>query len=80
MSELTTPERAEAILRKIVELCNDNRTIGFEDDMGGDSLTIIVRHENSIGHTHVGCPGESFDMLVENLYNALHGGPGLSWA
>lgn len=85
-SKLTTQEKSEAILKKIVELANAGKTVSFDEDWGGNSLTIHVGD----GHTHVGGVGSlddagnhvdsEFDQLVDELYNSLHGGPGLSWA
>lgn len=68
-------EKCEAILRRVVEIVNKDGVVAFEDDFGGNTLTVIAGQ----GHTHVGVPDGSFELLVENLYNTLHGGPGLSW-
>lgn len=73
---MTTADKCEAIVRKIVELCNEGKPVGFEEDFGGNTLTIFVEKM----HTHVGVPDGDFDLLVDNLYNSMHGGPGLSWA
>lgn len=74
---MTTHEKCEAILRKMVELANRGTPVTLEEDFGDWTLTIYV----GSSHTHVGIPGDdgSFDLLVNNLYNSLHGGPGLSW-
>jgi len=72
---MTTQEKCEAIVRRIVECANKDDRIAFERDCGGNTLTILFAQ----GHTHVGVPGGDFDLLVENLYNTLHGEPGLSW-
>jgi hypothetical protein len=83
---MTTAEKAEAILKKITQLCNEGKAVSFEGDMGDNTLTIILTSQQKAEttgskHTHVGCPGEdgTFELLVDNLYNSLHGGPGLSW-
>jgi hypothetical protein len=68
--------KAEAIIKKIIELANEGRVIRFEEDMGGNSLTIYIDEL----HTHVGCPESRFDVLLDNLYDSLTEGPGLSWA
>lgn len=78
---MTTAEKSEAILREIVRRCNEapdgDNTIGFGPDCwGGNTLTIFM--EDS--HTHAGCPGESFEVLVNNLYNMLVNGKGLGLA
>ena len=73
---METPDKCVAILQRIVELANSGKIVSFEEDWGGNSLTVNVDG----GHTHVGLPDNSFDLLADNLYNSLHGGPGLSWA
>lgn len=72
-----TEKKCEAVLRLIVEIANKKGYIGFEEDFGGNTLTIVVKE---MGHTHVGYPDASFEDLVDGLYNSLSGGPGLSWA
>jgi len=73
---MNTADKCEAVIRRIVELANAGKPVTFEEDWGGNSLTINV----GSGHTHVGYDDAPFDLLVDNLYNTLHGGPGLSWA
>ena len=63
------------ILKRIVAICNEGKVVSFEEDLGGNTLTIRVDD----AHTHAGA-GDDFDVLVSNVYNSLHGGPGLSWA
>jgi len=72
---MTTPEKCQAILHKIVELINLGQRVTFEDDFGGNTLTVVV----GAGHTHCGVPDGDFSLLVDNLYDSLHDGPGLSW-
>jgi len=75
---LDRESKADAILRAIRDRCNAGSTVSFEEDWGNNTLTVNVDGS----HTHVGIPGKedgSFDQLVDNLYNVLHGGPGLSW-
>jgi hypothetical protein len=74
----TTQEKSEAILRKLVELANEGKSIGFEKDFGNWTMTVTKDKM----HTHVGIPGKdgSFDILVNNLYDLLIKGKGLSWA
>lgn len=77
---MTTQEHCEAIIRKVVELANKGKHIAFKEDWGGNSLTIFING----AHTHVGGIDTeeheaSFGQLAEELYNSLHGGPGLSW-
>jgi hypothetical protein len=76
MKDSERRKKCEAIVRRIAEICNDDGSIMFEDDMGGNSLTIVIPKR---GHTHVGYTDAPFDLLVDNLFNSLHGGPGLSW-
>lgn len=75
--EPTIKEKCEAILRKLVELANEGKPIGFEQDFGGWTATITKGKM----HTHVGIPGKdgSFEILVNNLYDLLIKGEGLSW-
>ena len=73
---MTTPEKCEVIIRRIVELANEERPVKFEQDFGGNTLTIYIGDM----HTHCGVPNGAFDLLVDNLYNAVTGGPGLSFA
>jgi hypothetical protein len=77
-SEPTTAEKCKLILEKIVELANEGKPIGFEQDFGGWTATIAKGKM----HTHVGIPGKdgNFDILVNNLYDLLIKGKGLSWA
>jgi hypothetical protein len=53
------------------------RPVGLAHDFGGFTATLLV-HDR---HTHVGVPDPdgSWDLPVKNLYDVLHGGPGLSW-
>ncbi len=75
---ITTEEKCKAILQKIVELANEGKPIGFERDFGHWTATITKGKM----HTHVGVPGKdgNFDILVNNLYDLLIKGEGLSWA
>lgn len=75
--ELSVAEKCEAIVKRIAGIANKEGEISFSRDWGGNTLTINIP---SRGHTHVGIPGGEFEILVSNLYNTLHDGPGLSWA
>jgi hypothetical protein len=77
MKPEATADKCEAILRKMLEFANSGKPVTLDEDWGGNSATIIVDG----GHTHVGIPGEdgTWEIFVDNLYNSLHGGPGLSW-
>ena len=73
---MTTQEQCEAILKKILELANDGKPVTISADWGGFALTIAVAGS----HTHVGddtCG--TWEQLIGQLYDVLHGGPGLSW-
>jgi hypothetical protein len=72
---MNTQEKCEAIIRKMIELANESGQVLFEEDFGGNSITIVVGNS----HTHVGYPDAPFELLVNNIYDSLHGGPGLSW-
>lgn len=66
----------ESVLRLILDIANKQGSITFEQDFGGNTLTVIVEDK---GHTHVGYPSCSFEDLVEGLQNSLSGRGGLSW-
>jgi hypothetical protein len=73
---VTTPEKCEAILRKMLEEANDGKPVTLKEDFGGNTLTVCVGQE----HTHVGVPDGDWPLLVDQLYDSLHGGPGMAWA
>jgi len=68
-------ERAEGILKTLVLITNTGGAVTFEDDWGGNSLTVSIDGN----HTHVGLPEGTFEDLLEQLKNVLAGGPGLSF-
>ena len=69
------------ILKTLLDRANKGERISFEGDMGGNTLTILVESGPNQDHTHVGCPGEDFNLLVKNLHATLtESGPHLSWA
>jgi len=74
---MTRQEKCEAIIEKIAELVDKGQRVSFEEDWGKWSATVVV----GSSHTHVGIPEPdgNFDLFVDNLYNSLTGGPGLSW-
>jgi len=76
--QVTIEEKCKVILEKIIELANKGEKIGFEEDWGGWTATITKGKM----HTHVGIPGKdgNFDIFVNNLYDLLVKGKGLSWA
>lgn len=71
----TTEEKCVAIVKRMLELANESKPVTIEEDWGGHSATVKVGN----AHTHVGWTDVTFDAYVESLYNALHGGPGLSF-
>ncbi len=75
---MTTAEKCEAILRKMLDLANEGKPVTVSQDFGDFTATIEVGGN----HTHIGVPAAdgSWELLVDNLYNSLHSGPGLSWA
>lgn len=73
---MTQEEKAMAIILKIVESCNAGTPIEFSEDFGGNSLTFRAG-EN---HTHFGYPDCDIDTLVDNMYNFMVHGRGLSFA
>lgn len=82
---MTTDEKSTAILRKFVEICNNQAgedpmgpVITIGPDWGGFALTIAIGDS----HTHVGNSDRegTFENLVDKLYALLYEGKGLSWA
>lgn len=70
--------KAERIIQKFIELINEGHVIKLEQDLGGNTLTI---HIDEL-YTHVGIMEDNdkaFRVLLDNLYDALTGGSGLSW-
>jgi hypothetical protein len=77
---MTTEQKCKAIIEAIVKFVNEkhDNTVTFSPDWGGNSLTIAM---TGLGHNHCGLDDESFDTLVEHLYNTIcNAGPHLSWA
>jgi hypothetical protein len=68
-------DKCEAILEKILELVNQGRRVAFEEDWGGNSLTLFIDG----AHTHCGVKGNSWNDLINSLHSTLSGGPGLSF-
>ncbi|MBP2070881.1 MAG: hypothetical protein PWR08_1634 [Thermoanaerobacterium sp.] len=64
------------IFKKILELVNEGHTVSFEEDLGGNTITIYL---DDI-HTHCGVPDGDFDTLIRSLYDLLINKRGLSWA
>lgn len=77
----TTEERAVAILRKIVAMVNavgeEGEPFGLAWDFGDNQLTVCFPDGS---HTHVGAPlpEGTFDVLVEQLFEQVVNGCGLS--
>ena len=72
---MNTEMKCELILRKMLEVANSGNNLTLEEDFGGNTLTVMIGNK----HSHVGCPGCSFDNLVDNLYNLICENKGLSW-
>jgi hypothetical protein len=64
------------IIEKIVQLVNEGHIIRFEEDWGGNTLTLYIDNK----HTHCGVPDGSFETLVESLHDTLVKGRGLTFA
>jgi thioredoxin reductase len=76
---MTTEEKAAAIIREMVKLANEDKPVTISQDFYEKFAVTIAVGDN---HTHVGMPGEdgSFEFLIDNMYNAFHGGACLIWA
>ena len=72
---MTTADKCEQIVRRILDLANQQKTVGFEDDWGGNSVTLF---EDGV-HTHVGAPAMSWPEFVDALHAQLCHGRGLSF-
>lgn len=64
------------IIEKIVQLVNRGHIIRFEEDWGGNTLTLYIDDK----HTHRGVPDGNFETLVESLHDILVKGRGLTFA
>jgi len=77
---------ADDVIKAILTYLNTDadtpqeRSIALTPDWGGDTLTIELSDR---GHTHCGYPDDPDEMtyraLLSGLYNAITGGPGLSF-
>lgn len=73
--------KALAVIRSIRDLVNHGKVVQFEEDWGGNSMTVYIidRANGTASHTHCGideCPEK---QLIDALHGAFCGGPGLSW-
>ena len=80
MSEISLPNKCEAILKTIISIVNkENIAISFERDWGDYTATIIKGNK----HSHIGIPNEKdevyFGILIDHLYDLLVDNTGLSW-
>lgn len=73
---MNTEDKSFAIIKKIAEIAQEGKKVSFERDFFGPlSMTIIIDNQ----HTHIGWTDCSPEQMIDNLYNVLHDGPGLSW-
>ena len=70
---VTTAEKCEAIMQKMLDLANDGMPVSIEADMGEHSMTVIVDKM----HTHV--EARTWPQFVDALHAQLCEGTGLSW-
>jgi len=63
------------ILQKILELVNQGHRVSFEEDWGGNSITVFIDNR----HSHCGLNDGSFDELVKSLHDLFVKGKGLSF-
>lgn len=73
---MTTEQKCGAILRKMLELANAGTPVTIKEDLGDYTAKVCIGDDH---HTHVGVPGSTWETLVDQMYSALHDGPGLSW-
>lgn len=73
--QMTIAEKALSIFKHIQEICNGGKKVSFERDFGDNTLTVLIGDF----HSHIGYPTCNFPQMIDNLYNLLDGGQGLSW-
>lgn len=73
---MTNAEKCEAIVRKIAETVDKDKSITFKQDWGKWSATVCFNNS----HTHVGLtePDGTFEGFVDDLYNLMINDCGLS--
>ena len=64
------------IIQKIIELVNKGHYVCFEEDLGGNTLTLYIDEK----HTHCGVPDGSYEVLIKSLYDTLINNKGLTFA
>jgi hypothetical protein len=74
---MTTEEKCVAIIKKMVELAKKDKPVTISQDWYGENSATVAIGDS---HTHVGWQEATFDDMIEGMYNALHDGPGLSFA
>jgi hypothetical protein len=79
MKKNETDKKCREIMEAIVEIANREGLVAFEEDFGGNTLTILVGQKEKSRHTHVGNPDSSFVELVDSLHKTLIGKNGLTW-
>jgi hypothetical protein len=76
-SMLLNQNLAREIIQQILKLVNKGHTVSFEEDWGGNTITVFIDDK----HSHCGVPDEdfSFEQLVYQLHELLLNGRGLSF-
>jgi hypothetical protein len=84
---MTTEQKCQEILKKIVELCGDTKPqpgvmgsptakVSFAPDWGGNSLTVGIA---GLGHSHCGDDQGTFEHLIDQLHDLMCKNRGLSF-
>lgn len=65
--------KGRRIIQEIVNSVNQGHTVKFEEDWGGNSVTVYIDDR----HTHCGLGEGSFDLLISDLYDLFVENQGL---
>lgn len=78
---MTTEEKCVAIIKKMVEFANNDQPVTISEDWKSKFACTIAIGDS---HTHVGLwdriEGSSFELMIDNMYDVMHGDGGLSFA
>jgi hypothetical protein len=73
---MDSEQKSSEIIKEIVRLANTGIPVTIEKDWGdANTCTIFIGDD----HTHMGWPDCTHDQLIDNLYDLLINGQGLSF-
>jgi len=73
---MTTQEKCEAIIRKMVDLANEDKPVTISEDWKCKNACTIAVGDS---HTHVGWRDATFEQMIDGMYNTLIEEKGLSF-